>query len=318
MIRQREKSKPMNNFTNKLYIASKDHAEYTSMLNNAQLDDLVITQDKSLANIVLADPPLVAHDLNQFSKMEWLQSTFAGVDALVASGLRQDYDLTNVKGIFGQQISEYVVGHTINYFRHLFTYQQQQLKSQWQPHPYQSLDDKSILILGTGDIGCHLAKVCNALGMKTGGVNRTGIPAKASPFKYTFHVGEFRSAVKDADIIVSTLPSTEDTRGYLNAARLAHADNALLFNVGRGDVLVEDDLIPAIENGNIAHAFLDVFEQEPLAKSSPFWLHDKITVTPHIAAVSFPHQVFDQFKENYLRWYDGFKLQNLVDFKKGY
>lgn len=81
---------------------------------------------------------------------------------------------------------------------------------------------------------------------------------------------------------------------------------------------MEDDLIPAIENGNIAHAFLDVFEQEPLAKSSPFWLHDKITVTPHIAAVSFPHQVFDQFKENYLRWYDGFKLQNLVDFKKGY
>lgn len=318
MIRQREKSKPMNNFTNKVYIASKDQAEYASLINNAQLEDLVITQDKSLANIVLADPPLIVNDLPNLPKLEWLQSTFAGVDALVVSGLRQDYELTNVKGIFGQQISEYVVGNTIEYFRHFSTYRQQQLKSQWQPHPYQSLADKSILVLGTGDIGCHVAKVCNALGMKTGGVNRTGIPAKASPFKYTFHIGEFKSAVKDADIIVSTLPSTPDTRGYLNAARLAHADNALLFSVGRGDVLVEDDLIPAIENGNIAHAFLDVFEQEPLPKSSPFWSHDKVSVTPHIAAVSFPHQVFEQFKENYLRWYDGFKLQNRVDFKKGY
>ncbi len=308
----------MNNFTNKLYIASKDQAKYLSLFNNDPFEDLIVTQDKSQANIVLADPPLIVNDLPNLHQLDWLQSTFTGVDVLVGSGLRQDYQLTNIKGIFGSHIAEYVIGLSITHFRHLFTYQQQQLKSHWHPHPYQSLDDKSILILGTGDIGCHLAKVCNAFGMTTRGINRTGIPAKGSPFHHTYHVGEFKSAVKDADLIVNTLPSTPDTRDYLNAVRMAYADNALLFNVGRGDVLVEEDLIPAIENGNIAHAFLDVFKQEPLAMTAPFWLHKKISVTPHVAAVSFPHQVFEQFKENYLRWYDGFKLQNKVDFKKGY
>jgi len=318
LITNKEKSKPMNNFANKLYILAKEREAYVELINQAQLEDLEITQDPSQAVLLLADPPLAAKQLAEFDQLEWLQSTFAGVDALMGADLRQDYDLTNVKGIFGQQISEYVIGHCINYYRHLPRYRHQQSKGHWQAHHYHSLNEKSILVLGCGDIGNHLARVCNAFGMKTGGVNSTGIPPKNSAFKHTFHISELNAVIADADIIVNTLPNTPQTQGLLNQATLFHANHALLFNVGRGNVLDEQALLDAIEANHIAHAYLDVFTQEPLPEGSPYWHNPKITITPHIAALSFPQQVFEQFSENYHRWRDGFRLNHLVDFDKGY
>ncbi|MDN3678917.1 D-2-hydroxyacid dehydrogenase [Vibrio tapetis subsp. quintayensis] len=308
----------MNNFTNKLYILSKDRSEYLELIKQSPLEEIEITEDPSKAEIVLADPPLIASQLDIFTQLDWLQSTFAGIDSLVSPELRTDYSLTNVKGIFGQQISEYVIGQSLNYFRHFARYQQQQADGHWQPHQYQSLNEKSILILGCGDIGSHLGRVCNAFGMKTGGVNSSGIPPKTSPFKHTFHISELHSVISDADIIVNTLPNTPLTENILNKQVLSQAQQALLFNVGRGEAVDDPALSDAIASGCIAHAYLDVFREEPLPKESPLWENPKITLTPHIAALSFPSQVFEQFSENYNRWRDGFRLTNLVDFDKGY
>jgi len=110
----------------------------------------------------------------------------------------------------------------------------------------------------------------------------------------------------------------ERGRQHHLALTIGHCQQALLFNVGRGKTLVEDELIPLIELGHIQHAFLDVFVAEPLAESHPFWTHAAITVTPHIAALSFPHQVVEIFAENYALWRDGFQLNNRIDFAKGY
>ena len=117
---------------------------------------------------------------------------------------------------------------------------------------------------------------------------------------------------------MSTLPKTEQTLGLLNTETLSHGNGALLFNVGRGEVLDNYGLLDALENKTISHAFLDVFINEPLSQECPYWRHPNITVTPHIAAISFPEQVFEQFSINYLRRRDGFTLLNLVDFNKGY
>lgn len=318
MITTQEKSKPMNNFTNKLYILSKDRSEYIELIKQSSLEELEITEDPSQAEIILADPPMIASQLEHFPKLNWLQSTFAGIDSLVSPELRTDYSLTNVKGIFGQQISEYVIGQSLNYYRHFARYQQQQTDGQWLPHQYQSLNEKSILILGCGDIGSHLGRVCNVFGMKTGGVNSSGIPPKTSPFKHTFHISELHSVIADADIIVNTLPNTPQTENILNKDVLSQAQQALLFNVGRGEAIDDQALVDAIESGYVAHAYLDVFRQEPLPADSALWHNPKITLTPHIAALSFPSQVFEQFTDNYNRWRDGFRLTNLVDFNKGY
>ena len=99
---------------------------------------------------------------------------------------------------------------------------------------------------------------------------------------------------------------------------LSHLNQTLLFNVGRGDVIDDTGLLLALKNRWVEHAFLDVFEQEPLSPQHPFWKLPQVTITPHIAALSFPEQVVDIFADNYLSWRDGFSLNNQVDFDKGY
>lgn len=308
----------MNNFTHQLYILTDQDEVYRQHIESLQLDRLEITQDKQKASIVLAAPPMAAQCLDEFPQLEWLQSAFAGIDALTAPGLRQDYELTNVKGIFGQQIAEYVMGYTISHYRHFNLYQQQQNQQQWRPHQYQSLNDKTMVILGTGSIGAHLSDVAASFSIRTIGINSSGIPAKRGTFTDTYHINELSEALQQADIIVNTLPNTPQTIGLLNQETFRHCHNALLFNVGRGATLNEQALLIALEQGQIQHAFLDVFTEEPLANSHPFWQHSAITVTPHIAALSFPHQVVEVFAHNYRLWRDGFQLEHRINFDKGY
>ncbi|PHJ40165.1 D-2-hydroxyacid dehydrogenase [Vibrio sp. PID17_43] len=303
---------------NQIFLLSEHRDTYETLLAEKKLPELGITEIPHDAQIVLADPPLLSQRLDDFSQLEWVQSTFAGVNALISPDLRQDYTLTNVRGIFGPLIAEYVIGYCISHYRHFMRYHQQQQNRHWQPHLYTSLQSKTMVILGTGSIGSHLGKAAQLLGMKTIGVNRTGIPTSGYEFNQTFHVNELASALHQADIVVNTLPSTPDTRRLLNNEVLSHLNHALLFNVGRGDVIDDVGLLLALKNGWVEHAFLDVFEQEPLSPQHPFWRLPQVTITPHIAALSFPEQVVEIFANNYLNWRDGLSLNNQVNFDKGY
>lgn len=306
----------MNNFTNKVYLLTEHNETYQQQIDKLQLPDLEITDNPEDASILLASPPLVAKRLSDFPNVEWMQSVYAGVDTLTTD--TPNFLLTNVKGIFGQQISEYVLGYLIQHHRHFLHYQESQNQAKWEPKPYQSLSARTLLILGTGSIGNHLAKTAQAFGIKVIGINRSGIPSMHSPFDETYHIQELDSVLSRVDVVVNTLPSTKETHHLLNHQSLSHCQSALLFNVGRGDVVCENGLLAAIEEQAIAHAFLDVFENEPLEASHPFWHHPAVTITPHIAALSFPEQVVEIFADNYQRWRDGFSLLNEVDLDKGY
>ncbi|MFV8461042.1 D-2-hydroxyacid dehydrogenase [Vibrio campbellii] len=308
----------MNNFTNKLYIATEHDDTYVQLILNQDLPDLEITQNPESAEIVLASPPLIADRLDEFTQLDWLQSTYAGINKLTQPNLRHDYTLTNVKGIFGPAIAEYVLGYTISHFRHFSHYHQQQQQQNWQPQLYTSLTDKTMVVLGTGSIGSHLAQAASAFGIHTIGVNRTGIPPKHEAFKDTFHINELEAALKQADIVVNTLPSTAETYQLLNQTTLGYCSKVLLFNVGRGESIDNKALLLAIKNRWVEHAFLDVFEHEPLSQDHPFWKLPQVTITPHIAALSEPRQVVEIFAENYKQWRDGFTLNHVIDFNKGY
>jgi len=308
----------MNNFTHKAFILTEDDSKYQTLLEQANLPELEITTDKQQATILLTSPPMAANCLDKFPNLEWIQSVYAGVDALTPHLENYYGELTNVKGIFGQQISEYVLGYLIQNQRHFRHYQEQQRQANWRPIPYQSLNSLKMVILGTGSIGSYLATTAKAFGIHVSGVNRSGIPAKHSTFDMTYHIQELHTAFSQADVIVNTLPNTTETAGILNLDNLSHCHQAILFNVGRGSALDEQALLEAINNNWISHAYLDVFENEPLNKGHPFWHHPDITVTPHIAALSFPEQVVEIFAENYQRWRDGFGLINQVDINKGY
>lgn len=308
----------MDNLTKKLYILSDCNQTYQELINEQDLPNLIITTIRSEAEILLAAPPLLATQLDDFPNVKWVQSLYAGVDALMNSSLRRDYLLTNVKGIFGQQISEYVLGLSIQHLRHFATYRDQQASKQWQAHPYRSLSECTMVIVGTGSIGSHLARTAKAFGIHTIGVNRSGIPPINSVFDQTFHVHELNHAISQADILVNTLPHTQETVGIINEDALANSKNILLFNVGRGQAIDQSALINALNSGLITHAYLDVFDQEPLSEQHPFWTHSKISITPHVAALSFPHQVVAIFTNHYRDWHQGFALKDHIDFTKGY
>ena len=304
--------------TNQIFLLSEQHLAYEDLLKQSNLPNFALTQEPREAQILLADPPLLSSRLDEFTQIKWVQATFAGVDRLIQPSLRRDYTLTNVRGVFGPLIAEYVMGHSLMHYRHFMRYQQQQKEHQWQPHTYRSLCGKTMVILGTGSIGSHLSQVAQAFGMTCIGVNKTGIPSSKGQFQHTFHIQELNQALKQADILVNTLPSTPETQQLLDCQALSHLQQALLFNVGRGDIINEADLLLAIKNRWVEHAFLDVFTQEPLISQHPFWRVSQITITPHIAALSPPSAVFDIFTDNYLRWIDGASLQYQVDFQKGY
>ena len=122
-----------------------------------------------------------------------------------------------------------------------------------------------------------------------------------------------------ADILVTILPQTPQTTGLLNQDTLAWMpEGAVVINPGRGSVLVDNDLLRALDRGHLAHATLDVFTIEPLPETHPFWAHPKITVTPHIAAQTRPDTSARVIAENIRRGEAGEPLLHLVDRAQGY
>ena len=139
--------------------------------------------------------------------------------------------------------------------------------------------------------------------------------------------------MRRSDYVVNTLPSTSATRGLLDSGILARACGGnvasmeslvpprgppVLINVGRGDIVSESTLIDALSRGYLSHAVLDVFAVEPLPPSSTLWDHDKVTITPHVAAVSYAHDVAAVFITNLELWARGQPLQHVVNRQIGY
>lgn len=312
---------------NQFYLCSREQAHYQQLFAAARLPNLQLTEDISAANIILGDPPLIAPKIAKASALQWLQSTFAGVDRLIAAPKR-DYQLTNVRGIFGALMAEYVFGQLLFRQRDFAHYQQLQQQHCWQPKAYQPLSELTLCLLGTGAIGQHLAMTAAQFSMRVIGVNRTGNIASncehsatgknQSPFAAIYTSAQIKTALSQADVVVATLPATAQTTGLLSRDALSACQNALLFNLGRANLLAEADVLWALERHHISHAFLDVFAHEPLPSTHPFWAHSAISITPHIAAVSFPEQVWQIFAANYLRWINQQPLAAKVDFARGY
>ncbi|MCK5620811.1 MAG: glyoxylate/hydroxypyruvate reductase A, partial [Alphaproteobacteria bacterium] len=125
--------------------------------------------------------------------------------------------------------------------------------------------------------------------------------------------------VARSDILVSILPKTPETEDVLNAALFAKMPKgASLINCGRGNQLVEQDLLDALESGQISQATLDVFRTEPLPAEHPFWAHPKITVTPHSGGDPFPETAAKAVAENIMRFRNGEPLPNIARREDGY
>ncbi|MGS2723398.1 D-2-hydroxyacid dehydrogenase [Porticoccus sp. GXU_MW_L64] len=309
-----------------LLIVSNDAEAYATHLRSKSLPDLEISIAENSeqaqgfihnANIILGVPALVAPLLDKAANLQWVQSSFAGVELFCDSDIRTDYTLTGVKDMFGQSMSEYVFGYILALERNLFVARENQIKKHWKPIPYRRLDSLTIGICGLGSIGRAIAKTAAHFGMSVLGLSRSAKPVAV--VENVYKPAEITELAQQVDYLVTVLPNTSATRGIIGRNVLdALGPKGVLINAGRGATVDEQALIAALQANAIRGVVLDVFQSEPLSRQSPLWELDNVFITPHNAAVTFAEDIVELFCDNYRRFQAGESLHYVVDFDRQY
>jgi phosphoglycerate dehydrogenase-like enzyme len=254
-------------------------------------------------------------------QLRWLHIASAGVDKLLFPGLvRSDVVLTNSRGIFEDSIAEYVLGLVLAFAKDFPGTLEAQRKTQWLHRESERIVGRNVLIAGTGPIGRSVARMLRAVGMKVTGIGRTK-RTDDPDFGVVHPSSELAEHLPAADYVVALAPLTEQTKGMFDAAAFrAMPAHARLINVGRGALVVTEDLVAALRGGELAGAALDVFEEEPLESVSPLWSMGNVMVSPHMSGdfIGWRDALAELFVDNFSRWRVGSELRNVVDKGLGY
>jgi phosphoglycerate dehydrogenase-like enzyme len=308
-----------------LLILSKRAPDYRRLVDVASLPDLEVVSTSDPLDlpapapfeIVFGEPSLIRAVVDRLPRLEWVQSTWAGVEPLLDPALRRDYVLTNARDVFGPQMSEYVFGYLLAHERQMFAKREAQKERRWDPSPPGAIRGKLLGLLGVGTIGAVLARTAKYFGMRVNGYTRSS--ESCTDVDAYYHGDERLAFAADLDDLVAVAPNTSGTRRLVDATLLAALPPRCVFvNPGRGSVVDEAALADALRAGRLAAAILDVFEQEPLPPDHIFWRTPNVIITSHTAAISFPSDIAPLFIDNYRRWIANEPLRHVVDFEKGY
>ena len=310
-----------------LLILSRHATDYRALIDAAHLPDLSIvsTSDPVEAaaraadvDLAFGEPALLRQIMSELTSVRWIQSTWAGVEPLLDPALRRDYLLTNARGVFGAQMSEYVFAYLLAHERKIFEKHASQLEGRWDPAPPSRLRGKQLGLLGVGTIGAALARTAKHFGMRVKGYTRAS-EGSADVDEYFHDLADVATWGSDLDVLVSVTPDTKATR-HLVDDRLLRAlpPRCVFINPGRGGVVDEAALAAALREGRLAGAVLDVFEREPLPADHVFWRLPNVYITSHTAALSAPPDIAPLFIDNYRRLLRGEPLLYRVDFERGY
>ncbi|WP_257984248.1 D-2-hydroxyacid dehydrogenase [Neobacillus cucumis] len=263
--------------------------------------------------------------LKNAKNVKWVHSISAGLDAMLTDDVKNsDVIITNAKGCTSVPIAEHTIALISAFAREVPTMVRKQRTQEWcKMLPVRTLAGSTVGIIGYGEIGYEIAKRCKGLEMKVIGCRRN--PDKKNkehePADEVVGMDRVDEVLSKSDYVVVALPSTEETIHYMNKDRFEKMKkDSYLINVGRGNTMVEEDLVECLKSGKIAGAGLDVFEVEPLPKDHPFWYMDHVIVSPHNAYNSDNHseRVMNLILENLKRFYEGKQLLNIVDKNLGY
>ena len=259
-------------------------------------------------------------------KLKWISTPFAGVEPLLEPGILEDPAilLTNSSGAYGVTIAEHVIMVTLEMMRRRAEYYEAVRQKRWiRDLHIDSIRGSRITLLGTGDIGRECAKRLRAFGpVSLTGVNRRGVNPDGL-FDCVVTADRLEEVLPETDLLILSLPATEETRGILDAGKLALLPaTARLVNVGRGSAVDQKALERMLREGKLAGAALDVFEQEPIPAEDPLWDCPGLVITPHIAGnMTLDYtveQITDQFLENLRNYTENRPLRHLVDRKLAY
>ncbi|MEA3125419.1 MAG: glyoxylate/hydroxypyruvate reductase [Caballeronia sp.] len=217
----------------------------------------------------------------------------------------------------GHQMVEYATHTVLRYLRRLDEYDALQREHRWQKLPPYALKDFTVGVLGLGVLGAQVSRALAAFGMPVRGFSRTKRDVEGVK---TFAGNEqFDTFLDGARVLINLLPHTPDTEGILNRRTFERlAPGAYLVNLARGGHLVDDDLLHAMQTGQIAAATLDVFHTEPLPDNHPFWTTPRLTITPHISAETLREESIEQVAGKIMALTRGEPISGIVDVSRGY
>ncbi len=268
-----------------------------------------------------AKVPVPWEEVVERGRLRWVQSSAAGLDhCLVPSIVASDITVTSASGVLADQVADHTMALLTSILRSIPRFLRAQKEREFIRRPTRDLHRARIGIIGLGGNGRRLAEVFSAF--------RTTILATDwFPVNKPEWVAELLPAdavnemLPRVDILVLAAPLNDHTRGMINAERLALLpQGAILINVARGGMVVEDDLVDALESGHLAGAGLDVVDPEPLPPESRLWDRSDVVLTPHVGgqAATRIDDMTNFFCDNLARYLDGRPLRNLVDKTLGF
>ena len=262
------------------------------------------------------------------TKLKWIHSPAAAVHQLMYPELiNSNVVLTNSSGVHGPVVAEHALAVVLALAKRLpqaMHYQAKKIWAQelmWSEHPRpREIAGATALVVGMGGIGLEFATRAKALGMKVIGIREN--PKKGTgPADAVYGPEQMDELLPQADFVLLCTPVTPATTSIINQDRLNKMKfGAYLINVARGPLVDDAALVEALQQKRIAGAALDVFDEEPLPPSSPYWLLDNVLITPHTAAVTEQlwERHYDLIVENLNRFLAGKPLLNEVDKRRGY
>jgi phosphoglycerate dehydrogenase-like enzyme len=312
--------------------AAAPHAEFVNATSDARALAAMPGADAYLGKIT---PALLA----KADRLRWVQSFTASLEHYMFPELvAHPCTLTNMRGLFGDIIADQVMGYVLCFARNLHTYIRHQVQHRYEPLGGESarvdsasgpgtvnaMDRATIFlpgatmgIVGFGQIGCTIAERAKAFGMTVRAVDRHPERVTAcTDVLSVWGVDRLRDLLAQSDFVVIAAPQTPETTGMFHAATLAHMKRTgYLINVGRGAIVVLNDLVNALRAGRLAGAALDVFEVEPLPPESPLWDMPNVIITPHTAGYApvIASRHLAAIVENVGRFARGQPLKNVVD-----
>ena len=257
-------------------------------------------------------------------KLKWVHTKSAGIDNLLFPELIQSgVPFTNGSGVFSESLGEFALGAVLYFAKDFRRMVRNQMAGVWSQFDTTMVSGTTVGIIGYGDIGRAVATRCRAVGMRVVAMKRHGAPVySVDPLvDKIYKPDQLLEMIPECDYIVVSAPLTAETKGMVNAAVFAAMKpTAVIINVGRGPIIDEPAMIAALSEGRIKGAGLDVFAREPLADDSPMYKLENVLLSPHAAdhTPDWQECAMRFFIENFMRYYRGEPLRNIVDKKLGY
>lgn len=281
-----------------------------SAFNQAQIQSFNITKLEKPNNILDATVAWLSLDIYQNSNpamldeillnspgLDWVHTAIAGVEApIFGKLLERGVRITN-SDAQAPSVAEFTLGNILSLFQNHNKIEEYGKKKRWAPIPFREIQNTKWLILGYGSIGKELDKRLRAFGAEVVAVRRN---SNSDDPAYVTTVNDLGKLIPQCDVVVLACALSRETRGIVDRNFLEKMKpESILVNIGRGGLILEDDLLSALERGNgIETAILDVFDIEPLPENHPYWSHPKVRVTSHNA--SFGDGMADRADELFL------------------